>query len=890
MVIKTRRLGIGITLLASYLIYTVSWSYITVMKFFAGYANVFDLGLFMEFGWEALHTVHSLSAFLFWFAYNGIIYLISPITLLNSYPAILVLQSAFIGLAVFPLYGIAKHFLNDDLTALLISLSYLIYFPLAGVNWFDAHYMAFFPTLFITAYYLYIKGRYRLSLAFFIMSSMVRYPYFIFPFMFALVVLAEQLRDHWKSGKHVPAKLYLSISIIGFGIFLSIIYYFFYVHGSFAASFAGTSNITGTVRLNSGNITYMLSAKELTTVLFFLPLMFLPILSKRWIVFYVPFFYLVFTSNYWGYMYPYVFQLQYPAGIVPFLYLGLIEGSKVLSKGTKRKDRAISAMLIVSVIIFAFAYEPYGPLNSKSGIDYNMAQQTSANMKVYSEINSMVKLINRSDPYVLFQSNLPQVLPRPLKYLNTPLITNINEVTYNLDHIYPNGTSVPIRVDYVLSDPYSGYYYSKGGPPFNASMYDFIRQFYNSTDYGLLAEASGMMLLERNYYGSVRYFVPMNQNFTTSQMLSTLKQKNSDYFNFTDFNSTQYTIAWYGPYTTLYPGTYKLTFWLYTTNNSNPLLLQVTANGGSTVLMSKTLEPGTLKDNQWNRVNLTLYSNEIYPEVEFRGLLARWNGTLLFRGVNLKQTGPGLPNAFDQYFYADQLFPGQGARTASNGSIVVTNESNTIAWYGPYTTLGPGSYMVKYSLSTTNSSPYNRAMLQVTADGGKVMLGEQGITGSDLGSSYVMFSISSAEQNVEFRGYVQNWQGNLTLNNVEVLKSVPTMNVTYPAYGLYSNIYVNGTVQLNNKNTFWYGPYTTLEPGNYTVTFKLNGSAVLDLQATANYGSTYLATRTVSIKGQSAVTLNFNISKTEQYVEFRGYLIGGSAKLQKVNVCDILSR
>jgi len=854
-----------ITLLAMFSAYTAAWSYITVMKYLAMNANVFDLGLFMEYGWWVLHEVHTFYSFLYWFSYNGIIYVVSPITLLDSYPAVLIFQSAFIGFAVFPLYGIAKHYLKDDLSSLLIAASYLIYFPLAGVNWFDAHYQALFPTLFLLGYYFYLKKRLVPSLAFFLLSSMIRYPYLIFPIIFSLIVLVGQIKERDLK------KVAFAATIIAFGALLTAIFYLVYSHGAYV------ENVTGTVRLYSGSLYSLLNLKLDTVVLFLLPLLLLPLLSKRWIIFYVPFFYLVITTTFWGYLYPNVFMLQYPAGIVPFLFLGAVDGIALLSRASAKRSRVISAALLMSVMVFAVAYEPYGPLNARSGIDYSFKQQTSANISVYNEMSKIVSLINPNDPYVLFQSNLPQVLPRPLEYVRTPLITNLQEVTYNFMHVYPNGTSVPVRVDYVLSDPYSSWYYFKQNPPYNASMYDFIRELYNSTEFGLLAEASGMMLLEKNYSGSVKYFVPLNQNFSTSQMFSSVKQD----FNYTDLNSQNYRIAWYGPYTTVYPGIYTVTYRLYTTSNSNnSLLLQVTANDGSTLLLSRMIGPGSLKADQWNYVNLTFYSNEIYSNVEFRGLISKWNGTLMFNGVSLKQVAPGLPNAHDLYVFPDQLYP----EHSQTNVITVHNARNTVAWYGPYINLPAGTYVVEYSLSTTNSSPYNRAMLQVTADYGRVVLGEQGITGADLNLSRVTFTINSTAQNVEFRGYVQRWNGNLSLYSIKVISAKPTVNVTYPAYGMYSNGYENGTVLLNSSNTFFYGPYVNLPAGNYSVTFTMQGQAELNLQVTSNFGSNYLAERTVNVSGLSTVTLNFSISSEAQYVEFRGYLIRGTAELRSVKL------
>ncbi|MDG7043688.1 MAG: DUF2079 domain-containing protein, partial [Nitrososphaerota archaeon] len=165
----------GTLVVISFLAYVVYWSTITILRYYALNAYVFDLGIFMQNGWVVLHQVHTLAELLSYFAYNGIIYLVSPLTLLNSYPAILIFQSVVIALAVFPLYRIAVYFLGERLPAALIAVSYLLYFPLAGVNWYDAHYQAVFPTLFIFAYYFYLKGRFSPSAALFMLSALVRF-------------------------------------------------------------------------------------------------------------------------------------------------------------------------------------------------------------------------------------------------------------------------------------------------------------------------------------------------------------------------------------------------------------------------------------------------------------------------------------------------------------------------------------------------------------------------------------------------------------------------------------------------------------------------------------------------------------------------------------------
>lgn len=153
-------------LFSFYLLYGTFWSIITVMRYLAFNSGVFDLGVSSQL----LYSVTE-SKFLLYqngeptIAMNKLIYI--PMGFLYSIDPdpkiLLIFQSFYIPLAMFPLFGISRHYLNDDGLALLISLTYIFYYPLGGVNWFDFHFMALFPTLFLTGFYFYLKENYRMS-------------------------------------------------------------------------------------------------------------------------------------------------------------------------------------------------------------------------------------------------------------------------------------------------------------------------------------------------------------------------------------------------------------------------------------------------------------------------------------------------------------------------------------------------------------------------------------------------------------------------------------------------------------------------------------------------------------------------------------------------------
>jgi uncharacterized membrane protein len=902
---------------ASFAAYTAYWSCITVLKYFALNAYVFDLGIFMQNGWVVLHQLHTPEAFLQYLAYNGIVYVASPLTLLDSYPAVLIFQSAFIGLAAFPLYGIARRALRADLPAALIAVSYLIYFPLAGVNWYDAHYQALFPTLFILGYYFYARGRMAPAAALFILSAMVRFPYALFPLLFSLMVLGEEL-VRGARGRGVDAgKLRFAVAVASFSLLMSVLWYALVMGRSVVLQGPFVGAVLSSVRGASyQSPTVDLGTKLLTLALFLEPVLFTTLLSRRWLPFLVPYAYLLFATGTTIYRYPYVFVLQYPAGVVPFVYLGAVEGIALLSRGRPRRAALIAAAVLVSTAAFAVAYQPYGPLNGSAPISFQLDTQTAANMTVYNEFSRIVSLIPHDDPYVLFQDNMPDLLPRPLPYVPPSVPFNqfpLLPSSVSTDLYYgrlPNGTQVPARIDYVVADPYSPQFTAVyGAPPYNASMQYLFDKLYATGEYGVLAEASGMIALARNYSGPPEYFVPIVAHYVPGDSPGNLYagEPGFERGQVIEASNVSSQMVWYGPYSVLAPGLYNVTFMLYTTNSSpgNALQLQLTADSGGVYLGTYTLTGDELRAGEWTPVTLTFYSNDIYTGVEFRGYALRWVGNLSVRSVDLVQVAPALSSSRDFYVMPWQMGRAPGAELIGYKLIEASNASNEIVWYGPYATLQPGYYNVTFIMGAGNQSPFDGAQLQVTSDYGKYYLATIGITGQYMaGREEVSLPVyvNSTRNGVEFRCAAQEWNGTIYLYGIRVIREggAPPQSVTtvYPASQMWipaSGVsrYVDGLIVSNvSSGTLWYGPYATLYPGHYNVTFLVRGEATggeLALQATSDYGKYYLATSTVagsslSPSSWTPVTLSFDVNSTQQFVEFRGFAMGWNGSVELANV------
>ena len=771
----------SLLLILAFVGYSIGWCAIALSKYYALNATVFDLGTFVQSNWGILHQTYTVQSFLGLFAFDGISFLLAPISSTGNYPALLVLQTIVISGAIFPLYGITRQLLKSEKVALLVASSYLLYFPLAGANWFDVHSEAFFPLFFLLGVYFYTNSRLKPSLLSFLISGMVRFPFSLFAGIFAVLLLIGQL-DSRQRGKIVtPSKTWFAIAIVAFIAVQSASFYWFFS----AASLSPLGHIvTKPDYLWLGEpFSPSLSDRAFTLILFLAPLLYLPLLSKKWIWFMLPFAYVVSTTHYWGYVYPKVFTLQYPAGFIPFLFLGLIDGL-VFMQRLKHKVLPIALVVLISVSALAIVFQPYGPLNAISLIDFNRSNGAAKNSTIYQEFEHLVGLIPRDNSYVLFQNNMPQLLPRPLTYcpnspyqsLVSPLIPSL--VTYDFRFKCPDNSFVSVMPDYVLTDPYSPWFNDKGAEPYNQSMYDFARALYSKGNYGILAEASGMLLLKRGYSSAPSYFVPLREDYSARQLATQIANVDGTALNVTNLPTQAHDLVmWYGPYTSITPGFYNVTFWVEVLNPSpsDSLQLRITGDSGSISLGSMLVNATRLRPGVWLPLTMTFYSDSWYKGVEFTGSANSWNGTLLLRHVSLQQIAPGLPDGTDMFFTASRLATTSASHIGDDGSIQATNASEALISYGPYITLQPGTYDVTFSLGAHDATSRDLVQLQVTAGFANTYLLRENVSGSELSQNkltQVSFTLvlNTTYDHIEFRCFVFNWAGTIEVSHVTLHK------------------------------------------------------------------------------------------------------------------------
>ena len=314
--------------IASYIAY---WSYITISAYYSMNEGIFDLGSF-EQGEFSIVRNPSLSLIAIDFFTRPGIFIFFPLGYFVNYPLILFIQSFALGIAAYPIYVIAFNNTNSKLFALIISLSYLVYFPLAGINIFMVHLQAFFIPLFIFGYLALSKEKYKTSFVLILLSGLTKYPYVIIVVLFSLINILEILITRKKTT--VSRSKYYFYSFLFLTSFLVTLFSYFYL---LEFPTMTTNQIVTRGTSLSGNI--LTFDKVLVIPLILLPVAFLPFFSRKFLPMFLPYAFLVFCTSLSIFQYPSFYTEQYSSLVIPFVYLGAIDGWKTLLSIFEKRAR-----------------------------------------------------------------------------------------------------------------------------------------------------------------------------------------------------------------------------------------------------------------------------------------------------------------------------------------------------------------------------------------------------------------------------------------------------------------------------------------------------------------------------------------------------------------------
>jgi uncharacterized membrane protein len=648
----------NLAVVVGFIFYVYEYSQISILKVYALSAAVYDLGNTFEGGWLVFHSSLNFG-YLQSFLRSPMVFLLAPLTITGNADAVLILQSIFLAAPVFAIYAIAKNRLKNEFAAGLIGFAYLAYFPLAGVNWFDFHEEIFFLIFFTVGYYAYVKGYYSLALCLLFFSGFLRYPYIIFPALFAgfecLELLFARIRTPPVPVPKVRLKFGLYLLFMSIGWFALV----YGLHGGLSYfQTVSFSTAASTPAVNAANNVF-------TLLLFLAPLLFVPLFSIRFSVMLLPYCYLLFATDFYGFSYPGIFREQYGLMVIPFLFLGLIEGLVVVSRVlpeshltkldqttkigiehvVRRRRTTYAGVILVAVLLMGVIYLPYGPLNSYTTSSFGFASSTTVNWTRYNAFAEVSALIPRDDPYVLVQNDMPLLFPRPIPVimLDAGTLTTFGNITI-ADAVanrfpYFDGTVwSTTKIDYVVADAFASVSISYS----TNAIFPILATLYASGAYGIRAEMDGFLLLERGYSGPIAYS-PISEHFTPVEAFNNPPPNTTIVGGVMISHNVSLTSFGWGIWQWLLPGTYSISLRFLSENDSpqNIVDFDVYQEWGVKQVHLQEFNGSSLAlPGQWGLLSYTISINTFYIEVQYPLWFPHWNGNVAVGNFSLTEVSP----------------------------------------------------------------------------------------------------------------------------------------------------------------------------------------------------------------------------------------------------------
>jgi uncharacterized membrane protein len=673
-----------ILLVAGIVLYNYFWDIMAGARILAfnnsiSPATVWDMGAFYGRIWVSIHSETVLN-FAFDVIPSPITLLMSPLSLIKDPFFFVYLQTAWISITSIPIFLISIKKLNSSILSLTLSVSFLLFFGIAGLNWYDIHFQTLFLPFFTGGVCLFYYGKYKTSALFMVLAGSVHALFMVFPVIFYLTYLIElflKRRSFIRVRFSIIAPLVISLIFL-----ISTVYLDYHLGG-------GIGLLSGVhYAQNSGGIFQRLENeyiddKVFTFLLYLSPFMMLPLLSKRWLFPMLFYFYELLFANSGVFFFPLGLRVTESSMLIPFLFLGTIDVLEQMSgrlpnekaknnenvsaanearanfnqtKADASHSKKIVVTILILTVLLTAVYQPYGALNKYSEADLGLSSVLNNNATLFDVFNAIVSLIPQNDPFVLYQNNMPEVVFRDPSTLTTELFGYSNNFTYPFGTAYTK----PIwsqRVDYVIADPYHPYFLGGGSGNFSLTMYDTLQHFISQGGYGVEAEYDGLILLKRGFTGTPLIYGPEDRVFSAiepgtpdpndSAIISSFYSNGVVYAN----DATSGQTVWYGPYTFLQPGNYLLRLEVSASNISYENYFQLRFSYFNDT--NGVQEVGPLDVNLFNitgndfsasnkfiNITLRITAMNFMEFVEFAGQDFHWNGNFEIKQITLVQVGP----------------------------------------------------------------------------------------------------------------------------------------------------------------------------------------------------------------------------------------------------------
>jgi uncharacterized membrane protein len=426
-------------LLVAIFAYSLIFSAATIWKHNQFNSYAWDLGTFDQVlhdsVFEGRPFYYTLDLFMnpsgqyFAIHFSPILILLFPLYRLLPHPELLlVVKSAAMGAAAYPLYLLTKRLTGDTRTGVLLGLTYLLSPCIEGANWFDFQPQSLLPLLVFSTYYLLLAGRTRLYLLSTALTLAVEeHSTIIIPTVFAIYLLSGGFRGLSKKlqDRHTLFLLIATIALSAAALTASIYFKQLYPHdpayediyvSTDAYSSLGFEGNAFTAPLYAVThpadlfraLTHDSTLKIIYIALLFAPLLFAPLLSgapAASVLLLAPF----LLSNYRAY---YMLGAHYPLYFMPPMY---ITAALFLSR-RGNGGRGVATAMLVSTAVFALALSPISPASTQLNNGYLWYPQNDLTPAEVTQIHEIIDTIP-ADASILTQNQFfPHVSSRANAY------------------------------------------------------------------------------------------------------------------------------------------------------------------------------------------------------------------------------------------------------------------------------------------------------------------------------------------------------------------------------------------------------------------------------------------------------------------------------------------
>jgi len=227
-----------IILFSAIVFYGISFSVLTIFRYYSFMTRAWDFGIFTQSLWTTLQAnkflYHTCELFVnpsgcfFGVHFSPILFVVLPFYRLVTRPeTLLVIQSFILALAAVPIYKLAKEYAGGRVVGLLFAVLYLMYPAIQFVNYYDFHVQSFLPLFFGFAMYYVTKENWPRYFVFILLSLMVEEHAALIVVFIGLYIALKYRRQILSTmrSKEPAGKKVLGIALVTFA--LGCVWYWF---------------------------------------------------------------------------------------------------------------------------------------------------------------------------------------------------------------------------------------------------------------------------------------------------------------------------------------------------------------------------------------------------------------------------------------------------------------------------------------------------------------------------------------------------------------------------------------------------------------------------------------------------------------------------------------